>query len=72
MMTNWKRKLWKYATVTVAVLFALNPEAVSFALFIDAIGLETIVMLLEMQFLAVVSAFFDKIRTIFAYVGHAI
>jgi hypothetical protein len=46
---NWKKKLWKYATGIVVVLLVLNPEMLGLALFIDAFGLEMLVILIEIQ-----------------------
>ena len=53
---NWKNKVWKYATAFVVVLIILNPEMAELALFIDAIGLELFLMLLEVQVIALAGA----------------
>jgi hypothetical protein len=55
---NWKNKVWKYATAFVVVLIILNPELAELALFIDAIGLELFLMLLEVQVVAIAGAIF--------------
>ena len=65
---NWKNKIWKYLTAFVVLLIILNPELAQLALFIDAIGLEMFLMLLEVQFLAILGMFFNsKIKPIFSY-----
>ena len=66
---NWKNKTWKYLTAFVVVLIILNPETVQLAFFIDAIGLEMFLMLLEIQVLALLGMFFNtKIKPIFSYI----
>ena len=66
---NWKDKVWKYATFFVVVLIIFNPEMVELALFIDAVGLEMFLMLLEIQVLAILGAFFrTRIKPIFTYI----
>ncbi|MCG8489716.1 MAG: hypothetical protein MI756_19765 [Chromatiales bacterium] len=42
----------------MAALLILNPEWIELALFIDAVGLEVFIMLLEVQILAIVGALF--------------
>ena len=64
-----KSKIWKYLTAFVVLLIILNPEMVQLALFIDAIGLEMFLMLLEVQILAVVSVFFNnKIKPLLNFI----
>lgn len=71
MKVNWKDKVWKLATAFVVVLIVFNPEMVELALFIDAVGLEIFLMLLEIQVLAILGAFFNtRIKPIFTYVKH--
>ena len=66
---NLKNKAWKYATAITVVLIILNPEMVNLALFIDAVGLEMFLMLLEVQVLAILGAFLTtKIKPILAYI----
>ena len=68
---NWKNKAWKYATAFVVVLIIFNPEMVGFALFIDAVGLEMFLMLLEIQVLAILGAFFSiRIKSFFSYIRY--
>lgn len=64
---NWKNKFWKYATTIVIIFIVLNPEMIELALFIDAIGLEMFLMLLEIQALTILSAYFNikKIKNTF-------
>ncbi|MCU7810413.1 MAG: hypothetical protein KZQ77_04145 [Candidatus Thiodiazotropha sp. (ex Notomyrtea botanica)] len=62
---NVKDRIWKYATTIVVLLIILNPEMVELALFIDAVGLEIFLMLLEIQVVMLVSMFFNtRIRPI--------
>jgi len=66
---NWKNKIWKYLTAIVVVLIVLNPETVQLAFFIDAVGLEMFLMLLEVQFLALLGMFFNtKIKPLLSYI----
>jgi hypothetical protein len=65
---NFKNKVWKYITGLVLLLIILNPEMAQFALFIDAMGLETFLMLLEVQILAIFGGFYiSKIKPVFIY-----
>jgi hypothetical protein len=64
-----KDKVWSYATVAVVLLVILNPEMAELALFIDAVGLEMFLMLLEVQVVVIFSVFFNsKIKPAFIYV----
>ncbi|MEW8626109.1 MAG: hypothetical protein AB2551_10175 [Candidatus Thiodiazotropha sp.] len=54
-----RNTVWRYATLFVAALLILNPEWIELALFIDAVGLEVFIMLLEVQILAIVGALFE-------------
>ena len=56
---NWKTRAWKYATVLIVTLVILNPEMAGLALFIDAVGLDLFIMLLQIQVLAIVGTFFN-------------
>ena len=67
MSMNWKNKIWKYLTAFIVVLIILNPEMAQLAFFIDAVGLEVFLMLLEIQFLALLGMFFNtRIKPIFS------
>jgi hypothetical protein len=69
MNVNWKNKVWKYATAVVVGLIILNPELVELALFIDVIGLEVFLMLLEIQVAAILGVLFNtRIKSILAYI----
>jgi hypothetical protein len=60
---NRRSAAWKYATLIVVLLIVLNPEAAELALFIDAIGLEMFLMLLEVQLITIFGMVFrDKIK----------
>lgn len=70
MNNNWKNKAWKFATIFVVLLVLLNPELIELALFIDAIGLESFLMLLEMQILAMISALFIKSKNLLTHLKY--
>ncbi|MEW8030018.1 MAG: hypothetical protein AB2792_15470 [Candidatus Thiodiazotropha sp.] len=64
-----KSTAWKYATAFAVVLIVLNPEMIELALFVDAIGLELFLMLLEIQVAAIISALLrTRIKPVFAYI----
>jgi hypothetical protein len=66
-----KDKAWKYATAFVVVLIILNPEMIELALFIDAVGLEIFLILLEVQALVIIGAFFkNKIKPTISRLKH--
>ncbi len=46
---NLKKSFWKVATVIAVGLMVLNPETIAFGLFIDAVGLDIFVLLVEIQ-----------------------
>lgn len=51
------------------MLLILNPEMIQLALFIDAVGLDVFLMLIEVQFLAFLGLFFNtKIKPLFLYI----
>jgi hypothetical protein len=57
---NLKNGLWKYATLCVVVIIMLNPEFMGPALSVDAIGFDMLIMLLEGQALALLSAILNN------------
>ena len=68
---NWKEKVWKYATVFVVVFIILNPEMAELAIFIDVVGLEMFILLLEVQAFAIVSTLiFTPIKSFLTYTKH--
>jgi hypothetical protein len=66
---KWKNKLFRYALSVFVVLLFLNPETVQFAIFLDAVGLDIFLMLLEVQILAILGTvlfnYIDPIRSYF-------
>lgn len=71
MNVKWKNKIWKYVTVLVVLLIIFNPETIELALFIDAVGLEMFLMLLEIQVIAILGMFLNtKIKPIFTYIKY--
>ncbi len=66
---NWKNKIWKFATVLVVVVILFNPEMANLALFVDAVGLEMFLLLLQIQALVMLGLFLNtKIRPVFIYI----
>jgi len=64
-----KNKLWKFATFVAVVAILLNPELMELAFFIDAIGLELFLILLELQVLALLSVFYNsRIRPLLKWI----
>ena len=56
---NTKNWIWKTATVLAVGLLLANPELWSLALFIDAVGLDLFVMLIQVQVVAVSGYYFQ-------------
>jgi len=56
---NWKNTICRYVTFMVVVLFLLNPEMASLGLFIDAVGLDLFIMLMQLQVLALLSGYYQ-------------
>jgi hypothetical protein len=46
---KFKTAIWKALTLFVVLLLILNPETIALALFIDTIGLEIFILLIELQ-----------------------
>ena len=57
---NLKESLWKVLTFMVVMFFLLRPEYMALGLFIDAIGLDIFLLLLEAQFIAVSGYYFQN------------
>jgi hypothetical protein len=57
---DWKKGFWKYATAAVVVLIVLSPELAHLGLVIDAIGLETMLLLLEIQILVLAGSWANR------------
>lgn len=53
-----KKWTWKIATILVMGVLLLNPELMSLALFIDAIGLDLFILLVEVQIVAISGYYF--------------
>ncbi len=62
---SFKNSLWKIATLFVVIFFLLKPEFMALGIFIDAIGLDLFIMLLEVQFIALFGA---RIKYLFKYI----
>ncbi len=67
MKHSWKKQAWKYATAFIVALIILNPEMAGLALFIDAVGLEMFLMLIEVQIFVVLGMLIAKFKPIFSY-----
>jgi hypothetical protein len=63
---NRSSTLWKYVTLFIVTLLVFNPEFAELALFIDAIGLEMFLMLMEIQAATILGLLFsNKIKPLF-------
>ncbi|WP_133408168.1 hypothetical protein [Parashewanella tropica] len=70
---NLKKVYWKIVTLVVFSFLLINPEAVPLVLYIDAIGLELFLMLLEVQFIAIAGYYFHVwVKPVLAPVYHSI
>lgn len=68
-----KKKLWGIASIIVVIILITNPETMELAIFIDAVGLEAYLILIELHLIAIFSAFTNtKIRPVFAYIKRAL
>jgi uncharacterized membrane protein YkgB len=54
---DWKDRFWRYATGIVVVLILLSPEMIHLAAFIDTVGLELFVLLIEVQTIVIFCGF---------------
>ncbi|MCG7945957.1 MAG: hypothetical protein N0C84_06380 [Candidatus Thiodiazotropha taylori] len=64
-----KPAIWKFLTLFVFALLILNPETVGLALFVDAVGLDIFVLMVELQIVALFGVFFyNKIKPAFSYI----
>ncbi len=64
-------RIWKLATLLVFLLIILNPEMIELALFVDAIGLELFLMLVEVQIMAIVALFLSStLKPLHIYAKH--
>ncbi|QQX82407.1 hypothetical protein JK628_01050 [Shewanella sp. KX20019] len=50
--------MWKLATILVIGVLALNPEAAALVMFVDAVGLDLFLLLIEVQLVAVSGYYF--------------
>lgn len=67
---NWENNTRKYVTAFVVLLLVLNPETAQLAFFIDAVGLEMILLLFEIQLLAIGIFLYGRtIKPLLTWVG---
>lgn len=52
-----KNNVWKYATLFVVLMILLNPEYAELAIFIDSVGLNVFLVLIEVQLITVFGIF---------------
>ena len=57
---DWKKSTWKIATFLVVSFLIFNPELVLFGMFIDAVGLDLFLLLLEVQVVALFGCYFQN------------
>lgn len=63
-----KNAAWRFATVVTVMLIILNPEMMALASFIDVVGLEMFLVLVEVQMLAIAGMLLnDRLRSALAY-----
>mgnify|MGYP000093997600 CR=1 FL=1 len=55
-----KKWIWKLLTLVFIGFLVVNPELAGLAMFIDAVGLEVFLMLLEVQLVAVFGFYFNS------------
>jgi len=58
---SWKNRVIKYATVFVVFILILNPETFHLALFIDAAGLEILLLLFQIHIIAIGTEIYKRI-----------
>ncbi|MEW6997384.1 hypothetical protein AADZ86_06750 [Colwelliaceae bacterium BS250] len=67
---NIKKSFWKISTLLVVVFFLLKPEFIMLGLFIDGIGLELFLLLLEVQFVAIALQYFKPVlQSIYRFIA---
>jgi len=52
---NLKKSIWKYVSIIFAAFIILNPEMIELALFIDVVGVDLFLLLVEIQLFAIAS-----------------
>jgi hypothetical protein len=57
----WRKRFWAVLTVVVVAFLATNPEFRLLVPVLDAIGLDVFVLLIEVQFLALLSGVFNPV-----------
>ena len=58
---HWKNKVLKTITISIVLFLFLNPELIELAIFIDMVGIEMYLFLLEAQVLAIYAVFLNKL-----------
>lgn len=56
---SFKKTFWKYTTVLIVFILMLNPTLMPLGVFIDAIGLDMLLLVAELQFVAVYGYYFQ-------------
>jgi len=57
---NWKKSAWKIVTLLVVGTLIFNPELVAFGMFIDYVGLDLFLLLLEVQVVTLFGYYFQN------------
>jgi hypothetical protein len=66
---KFKTAIWNTLTLFVVFLLILNPETISLALFIDIIGLDIFLLLIELQVISLFWIFFQHhIKPTFSFI----
>jgi hypothetical protein len=56
---NNRKLIWKAATIAVAFLLLANPELIALALFVDVVGLDLFLILIQVQVMALSGYYFQ-------------
>lgn len=68
---SFNKKAWRYVTVFVVLIIILNPEMAELSLFIDVVGIDLFLMLLEVQLIAIFGVFIhSKIKPLYLHIKY--
>lgn len=60
-IVDWHNKILKYITVFIIAALVINPEFAQIGLFIDAVGLDMLILLFGIQFLSLGTIAYDRL-----------
>lgn len=71
MKKKWKNNALKFIGAVVVIMLMLNPETIQLALFIDAVGLDMFLLLIEVQVLTIAGFMFrTSIKPVIVFFKH--